>query len=70
MSDNINPEHYHSNIDVIDFCHANNLDFAQGNVIKYVTRYKTKNGIEDLHKAQEYINRMIDSYEETTTSRT
>ena len=60
--DNIEPEHYgNSGIDVIDFCQANNLDFMQGNVIKYVFRYKKKNGLEDLEKAKEYIDRMIEN---------
>ena len=59
---NINPDHYgNSGIDVIDFCQANNLDFMQGNVIKYVFRYKNKNGLEDLEKAKEYIDRMIEN---------
>ena len=59
--DNINPDHYgNSGIDVIDFCQANNLDFMQGSVIKYVFRYKNKNGLEDLEKAKEFINRMIE----------
>ena len=59
---NINPDHYgNSGIDVIDFCQANNLDFMQGNVIKYVFRYKNKNGLEDLEKAREYIDRMIEN---------
>ena len=46
---------------MIDFCQANNLDFMQGNVIKYVFRYKNKNGLEDLEKAKEYIDRMIEN---------
>ena len=59
---NIKPNHYGSSgIDVIDFCQANNLDFMQGNVIKYVFRYKNKNGLEDLEKAKEYIDRMIEN---------
>ena len=59
---NIRPDHYGcSKIDVIDFCQANNLDFMQGNVIKYVFRYKNKNGLEDLEKAKEYIDRMIEN---------
>ena len=53
------PFYYGKKFDVIDFCQKNNLDFMQGNVIKYVTRYKKKNGKEDLHKAKEYIDRMI-----------
>ena len=61
---NIKPDHYGgSEIDVIDFCQANNLDFMQGNVIKYVFRYKNKNGLEDLEKAKEFINRMIEKEE-------
>ncbi len=35
-------------IQPIDYIMANRLDYLQGNVIKYVTRYKNKNGVEDL----------------------
>lgn len=58
------PTYYGKNFDVIDFCQKNNLDFMQGNVIKYVTRYKKKNGKEDLLKAKEYIDRMIKEMED------
>ena len=63
---NIKPDHYgDSEIDVISFCQANKLDFMQGNVIKYITRYRKKNGLEDLRKAVEYINRILaDEYTE------
>lgn len=64
-SDKINPSYYGTDFDVIDFCQKNNLDFMQGNVIKYVTRYKGKNGKEDLLKAMEYIERIIkENYKE------
>lgn len=56
----IKPTYYGTGIDVIEFCLRNNLTFMQGNVIKYVTRYKDKNGIEDLEKAKEYIDRLIE----------
>ena len=56
----IKPSYYGTGIDVIEFCLRNNLTFMQGNVIKYVTRYKEKNGIEDLEKAKEYIDRLIE----------
>ena len=56
----IKPTYYGIGIDVIEFCLRNNLTFMQGNVIKYVTRYKSKNGIEDLEKAKEYIDRLIE----------
>ncbi len=34
-------------------------DFCAGNVIKYVSRYKKKNGLEDLKKARWYLDRLI-----------
>lgn len=42
-------------IEPIVFIMGNNLDFCQGNIIKYVCRYKDKNGIQDLRKAKQYI---------------
>ena len=65
--DKTKPSYYGKEIDVIDFCQKNNLDFMQGNVIKYVTRYKEKNGKEDLLKAKEYIDRIIkENYKDIT----
>lgn len=59
------PTHYKNagKDDVIAFCVKNKLGFIEGNIIKYVTRYKAKNGLEDLQKAQEYLNRLIQTYE-------
>ena len=37
----------------------NRLDFLAGNVIKYVSRYNLKNGVEDLEKARHYLNMLI-----------
>ena len=54
-----NPTHYHTKIQPIEFIEANNLGFHEGNVIKYITRYKEKNGIEDLEKAKTYIEMLI-----------
>ena len=56
----IKPSYYGTGIDVFDSCLRHNLTFMKGNVIKYVTRYKNKNGIEDLEKAKEYIDRLIE----------
>jgi len=39
------------------------MDYFQGNVIKYVTRFKRKNGLEDLKKAEWYLQRLIRQYE-------
>ena len=35
--------------------------YLQGNIIKYIWRYRYKNGIEDLKKAQWYINKLIET---------
>jgi len=42
-------------IQPIEFTCKNNLDFLQGNVVKYVCRHKNKNGIEDINKAIHYL---------------
>ena len=47
-------------IQPIEFIEGNNLGFAVGNVIKYVCRYKYKNGKEDLLKAKHYIELLIE----------
>ncbi len=41
-------------IQPFEFIQANNLDYLQGVVIKYIVRYKDKNGIEDLDKIIHY----------------
>lgn len=41
-------------IQPIEFIHANNLDFFQGNIVKYASRHKLKNGAEDLRKVIHY----------------
>lgn len=56
----ITPEYYGNEIDVIKFVMINNLDFMQGNIIKYIVRYKNKNGLEDLLKARQYLDRLIE----------
>ena len=51
-------------IQPIEFIHKNGLSFIQGNIIKYVCRYKDKGGIQDLNKAKHYIDLLIDFEEE------
>ena len=62
MSDNINhPPHYaQSNYEPVDVIDAWGLNFNLGNTIKYICRHKHKqHPIEDLKKAQWYLNREI-----------
>ena len=47
-------------IQPVEFIERNNLGFCVGNIIKYVCRYKDKNGIEDLKKARHYIDLLIE----------
>lgn len=53
------PKHYHTSNDVYQFCLDNDLGGLEMNVIKYVSRWKKKNGIEDLRKARETLDRLI-----------
>ena len=45
------PTHYWGEIQVWDFIIANNIPYLEGNIIKYVSRWRKKGGIEDLKKA-------------------
>jgi len=42
-----------------EFIHANNIPYLEANVIKYVCRHRGKGGIDDLRKAQHYIELLI-----------
>ena len=55
------PKHYQLEIDPREYITKNHLDFNEGNVIKYITRWRQKNGLEDLLKAQNYLNYMIET---------
>ena len=61
--DKINPDYYKSGIETADYIESHDMDYFQGNVIKYVTRFRKKNGIEDLKKARWYLNKLIEIYE-------
>ena len=47
-------------IQPVEFIHANNIPYMEGNIIKYVTRWRSKNGIADLRKARHYIDLLIE----------
>lgn len=61
---NIEPLHYQGEVECIEAIKASMstqqfLGYLKGNVQKYVWRYDRKNGIEDLRKAEWYLNRLI-----------
>ena len=63
MNDNEfeNPKHYTDGFGIkrLDYIIENEMDFLEGNIIKYVSRYPHKGGLNDLYKAQVYLNRFI-----------
>lgn len=67
-TDNVNnPSHYTAGgIETLDYIKAKVKDYpsyAVGNILKYVSRYEHKNGLEDLKKAQFYLNDLIKEME-------
>jgi len=61
LKEQIGGNHYSKlAIQPVTYINANGLSYLQGNVIKYVTRYKDKNGVEDLEKAKHYIDLLIE----------
>lgn len=47
-------------IQPVEFIHKNNIGFIEGSVIKYVTRWREKNGVEDLRKAKHFLEILIE----------
>ena len=57
----IGGDHYKKySIQPVEFIMENNLDYCQANVIKYITRFRDKNGVEDLRKAKHYVEMLIE----------
>jgi glutamate mutase epsilon subunit len=51
-------------IETWDFIIDKDLNYVEGNVIKYVVRYKQKNGLDDLLKARDYLDKLIEVYKD------
>lgn len=47
-------------IQPVEFIYENNLGFIEGCVVKYVSRWKNKNGVEDLKKARHFLDMLIE----------
>lgn len=55
------PDHYNKGeIEVWDFIEDQKLDFFEGNIVKYICRWRTKNGYKDLMKVKEYIDKYLE----------
>lgn len=65
----IGGNHYKDmNIQPLEFIMANNMPYCEANIIKYVCRYKSKNGLQDLLKARHYLDILIEHDQRRTKS--
>ena len=62
MNDKINPTYYQKGIETTDYIVSHSMNYLEGNIIKYVTRYKYKGGLEDIEKAEWYLARLKKAY--------
>ncbi len=62
-----NPKHYTQGIECWDYIVSHDMNYLEGNIIKYITRWREKNGVEDLKKAQAYLEKLIEIAPETET---
>lgn len=70
LKSQIGGDHYKSKpIQPVQYCMANGIGFMEGSVIKYVTRWRDKGGIQDLRKARHFLDLLIE-YEETNDTTT
>jgi len=53
-------DHYVGQVQHWDWAASEDLDYFQGAITKYVARWKKKNGLEDLKKAQNYLEKYIE----------
>ena len=61
MHTQVGGNHYKDmEIQPVEFIHKNGIGYMEGNVIKYVSRWRGKNGLEDLKKARHYIDLLIE----------
>lgn len=62
----IGGDHYkEKTIQPWDFIAANQLGYFEGNIVKYVSRWQNKGGINDLKKARHYLDKLIELSEKS-----
>jgi hypothetical protein len=72
VNDPVNhPTHYTQGaLEVIDAIEGMELPYHEGNIVKYVARWRYKNGVQDLRKAKWYLERLIANAEKQAASGT
>ena len=56
----VNPDYYTKGIQPIDYIESWGMGYCEGNILKYITRYRAKDGKRDLEKARWYLDRLIE----------
>ena len=60
LDEQVGGDHYKNKaIQPIEYILANKLDFCEGNVVKYITRWRDKGGVESLEKIKQYVDFLI-----------
>lgn len=64
FSEQVGGDHYRDVvIQPVEYIMANGIPYCEGNVIKYVTRWRRKGGLDDLRKARHYLDLLIEHEE-------
>ena len=57
----VNGNHYNKlALQPVEFIYKNDIPYIEGNIIKYVVRWRDKGGIDDLRKARHYLDMLIE----------
>lgn len=60
LNDQVGGDHYiKCGMQPVEYAFANKLDFFQGSIIKYITRWRDKGGVQDLRKAEDCLAKYI-----------
>ena len=61
LKEQVSGNHYKTMvIQPVEYIHRNSIGFAEGSVIKYVSRWRSKGGIDDLRKARHFLDLLIE----------
>lgn len=55
------PKHYQMKISPAEYIAANNLNFFEGNVVKYISRHREKDGAKDIRKIIDYCQMILEN---------
>lgn len=69
MDKQVGGSHYQLPIQPIEYILANGLGYCEANVVKYVSRWRNKGGIQDLKKATHYLEMLIEQEEKDASKK-